>query len=667
MRGMWVLGVLGLALSACVTACGSDSSTASGGSGAAGGSAGSGGTGATGGGGGSSGTGALLDGDCDPLVPEYCSFPFPSNVWLKDDASTPTGKRVSFKSASLPKSRSGTETSVDSLNLSDGFSAGQALLAYLPFATTTGLPTPLDIERSTTLESPTLLIDAETGELMPHWSELDVGAKTADQQAFMIRPAVRLKDGTRYLVAIRHVLDKNDNEVAPSPAFKALRDGEASDEGSVELRRDLYADIFSRLATAGVDKSDLQLAWDFTTASVENNTARMLHMRDQALSEVGADGPMYTIDSSETDVNENVALRVEGKIEVPLFLDKPEAGGVMQLDANGLPQETGKASYPFVLIVPKSATVDNPATVMWYGHGLLGERYEAESFADLANLHNYAIVATDWSGMASDDVDNIVGIITGGDIGQFRSVPDRLQQGFLNALLATRMAGNRFSQDPLVMQNGKSLIKTDEKVYFGGSQGGIFGAVYMALSTDVTRGVLAVPGQSYNLLLDRSVNFDSFIALLRVTYPSQLDIQMALALVQMQWDRAEPNGYSHRVTTNPLPGTPEHQTLLLVSIGDHQVTTLGAHIMARAMGAKNFAPVNRSIFGLEEATGPFSGSGIIEYDFGLPPEPITNEPMREGADPHPRIREVPSAGDTLNNFLRTGVVNATCGPCGLSQ
>lgn len=625
MRVKWLVGALGLCLSACVVGCSSDdSSSGTGGSGAVGGAAGSAGTGGSAGAGGSggssgsSGSGALLDGDCDPLVPEYCSFPFPSNVWLKDDAGSPTGKRVNFKPASLPKSRSGTETSVDSLNRSDGFSAGTALMAYLPGATTAGLPTPLDIPRSITLDSPTLLIDAESGELVPHFSELDVGAKFPEDQAFMIRPAVRLKDGARYLVAIRNVLDSNGQAIAPSPAFKALRDDESSEEASVELRRELYGDIFQRLQDAGVERSDLQLAWDFTTASVENNTSRMLHMRDQALAEVGAQGPTYTIDDSQTDVDENVALRVEGKIQVPLFLDKPDAGGVMQLDSSGLPQKTGSAEYPFVLIVPRSATVDDPATVMWYGHGLLGERYEAESFADLANQYNYAIVATDWSGMASDDVDNIVGIITGGDMGQFRSVPDRLQQGFLNALLATRMVGNRFSKDPLVVQDGKSLIKSDEKVYFGGSQGGIFGAVYMALSTDVTRGVLAVPGQSYNLLLQRSVNFDSFIGLMRVTYPSQLDIQMALALVQMEWDRAEPNGYSHRATTNPLPGTPEHQTLLLVSIGDHQVTTLGAHIMARAMGAKNLAPVNRSVFGLEEATGPFSGSGMIEYDFGLP-------------------------------------------------
>src|SRR5690606_4918700 len=157
---------------------------------------------------------------------------------------------------------------------------------------------PLDLPRSITLESPTLLINAETGELMPHFSELDVGGPD-DKQAFMIRPVTRLLDGTRYFVAVRDVVDAEGRATQPSPAFKALRDGGASDEGSVELRRDSYADIFSKLEAAGVDKSSLQLAWDFTTASVENNTSRMLSMRDAALAEVGAEGPTYSIEDSQ--------------------------------------------------------------------------------------------------------------------------------------------------------------------------------------------------------------------------------------------------------------------------------------------------------------------------------------------------------------------------------
>ena len=39
---------------------------------------------------------SLLEGDCDPMVPSECGFPFPSNVWLVDDPTTKTGKRVAF-------------------------------------------------------------------------------------------------------------------------------------------------------------------------------------------------------------------------------------------------------------------------------------------------------------------------------------------------------------------------------------------------------------------------------------------------------------------------------------------------------------------------------------------------------------------------------------------
>ncbi len=674
---VWVLaGVLALG----GTACGgnnnsSSSSDASGGSagtdgGAGAGAGGTGTAGASGAGGaagsaGAGGSGPLLAGPCDPLVPGYCSFPFPSNVWLKSDPGTPTGKRVDLDAASLPVSANGTHTTPAPFDQSDGFSASEALLTVMPGATTTGLPTPVTIAHSLDIDSPTVIIDADTGEHIAHFSELDVAAaQKPDQQAFMIRPVVRLEDGHRYIVAIRNVLDAQGNPLPPSPAFKALRDGTPSTDPSVKNRRALYNDIFTRLEKAGVPRNNLQLAWDFTTASRENNTGRLLQMRDEALAQVGPDGPSYTIDSVENNVDANIAVRIEGKMTVPLYLDKPGPGASMMLDAQGHPVQNGTAQIPFLFLLPKSATPQNPATVMWYGHGLLGDRYEADSYRDLANLYNYAIIATDWSGMASDDQQNVVSIISGGDIGAFHTVVDRLQQGILDALLATRMAGGKLAQDPSLQLNGQPLVSSTDKVYFGGSQGGILGATYMALSTDVTRGVLAVPGQSYNLMLQRSVDFTQFFGLMNITYKSPLDIQMALDLAQMLWDRAEPSGYSHYIQTNMLPNTPSHSVLMLVAIGDHQVTTLAAHLLARSIGAKNLKPVNRTIWGIPEVDAPYKGSAMIEYDFGLPPEPITNVPMTAGQDPHAEIRTVPSAGQTLNDFLRTGVAEANCsGPC----
>lgn len=64
-----------------------------------------------------------------------------------------------------------------------------------------------------------------------------------------------------------------------------------------------------------------------------------------------------------------------------------------------------------------------------------------------------------------------------------------------------------------------SIVDPKLAFYRGDSQGGIFGATYMAISTDVTRGLLGETGAPYTLLLDRSVDFSGFKFLLKGSYP----------------------------------------------------------------------------------------------------------------------------------------------------
>lgn len=103
---------------------------------------------------------------------------------------------------------------------------------------------------------------------------------------------------------------------------------------------------------------------------------------------------------------------------------------------------------------------------------------------------------------------------------------------------------------------------------------------------------------------------------------------------------------------------------MLVAIGDHQVTTLAAHQLARTIGGvPNLGPLNRPVFGLEEGTSPVSGSAMIEYDFGVS-EPIANVPATEGDDPHSRIAEVGAAFETTAGFFADGtIVNHCDGAC----
>jgi hypothetical protein len=137
---------------------------------------------------------------------------------------------------------------------------------------------------------------------------------------------------------------------------------------------------------------------------------------------------------------------------------------------------------------------------------------------------------------------------------------------------------------------------------------------------------------------------------------------MTLGLVQMLWDRTEPNGYAPYINQNLLPGTQQHQILIHTAIGDHQVTPLGAHIIARGVQAKNVKPVNRTVWGIPDADPPITGgSALTEFSFGLPEVPQTNTPPTQGGDPHDWVRSLKEARDQSEKFLRSGTVDAACG------
>lgn len=599
--------------------------------------------------------------ECDPIDPDFCGYPFPSDVYTVADKTSATGRRLSLSSELLPTTNTGTKASPDVFNRRDGFTVHGSITAHLPGATTTGLPDPLHIADSLETTSPTVLLDVETGELVPHFSELDTHGAAGDPPALLVQPARPLAYGHRHIVAIRNVVDAGGVAIAPSPVFEALRDGLEHEDPSVEARRGLYADIFEHLDGVGVGSDDLQLAWDFTVASREDTNGSMLHMRDVGMAALPKDGPAFTITSVDEDYSAEIFRRVQGELEVPLFLDDAGPGGKLVLDDDGQPQQQGTAMYPFTIMVPYAAQT-NPTPGVLFGHGLFGSQVQVEAgdFQAFANSQGITLAAMDWIGMSSEDPALVAVLIGNGTLHEFATVPDRLQQSLLNFMVLGRALQTSLVADDAFRFEKAAMLDEENTYYYGGSQGGIMGASFMAISTEIERGVLAVPGQPYNLLLERSVDFDPFENVIKSSYPTQYDQRMVLALAQLLWDRAEPSGYSRHIQDDLLPGTPAHRVLIIDSIGDHQVSTLGAHVMARAIGAGNMGPLNREVWGLEEVESPFEGSAIVEHDFGLPPEPIENQPMREGDDPHGSLAGVPSAVQLVGEFLLTGTVTNYC-------
>lgn len=593
--------------------------------------------------------------DCDPLAPDYCAFPFPSNVYTVPDAAMATGRRVQ-----LPVSMYTADPDPEPWTWGDGFSPSGAVMTFMAGATATGLPGHEDLDASLAEASPTVLVDAETYERIAHFSELDWSAEDPTRRTLLIRPATRLAPGRRYLVAIRNVVDAEGTTLPASPAFAALRDGTPlPEEASVEARRVLYGDIFWRLGQAGVGRDDLQLAWDFHTASDENTTGWLLHMRDDAFATLGEDSPPYTIDVVDTEWNSaDFLYRLEGTMEVPLYLDSDSPVGARMVHGeDGMPVASGTLEVPFWMIVPRSAE-DAPAALVQHGHGLLGSGSQIEGghMRAMATTYNYVVFGVSWIGMADEDYLAIAAAVTSRAPGGLATMTDRLHQGSLNQLLAMRMASVGLANDPLLA----GLIDPTERYYYGISQGGILGGVYMGTTTEVERGVLDVLGQPYNLLLTRSVDFDDFFALLRGTYSDPRDIAYLLGTLQLMWDRVEPTGYSHRMVSDPLPGTPTHDVLMTAALGDHQVTTLGAHHMARSAGVGHLDTGIREIWGLPPVRDGQVGSALVEYDFGLPGDPVCNLPQTACDDPHGKLRQLPEARMQIDHFLRTGEVINTC-------
>ena len=123
----------------------------------------------------------------------------------------------------------------------------------------------------------------------------------------------------------------------------------------------------------------------------------------------------------------------------------------------------------------------------------------------MADEHNFIFCATDWAGMATEDVPNVATILT--DLSHFPTLADRVQQGMLNFLFLGRLMihpDGLSSQPAFQTDGGQPLLDTRRLFYDGNSQGGIIGGALTAVAPDFNRAALGVPGMNYSTLLTRS-------------------------------------------------------------------------------------------------------------------------------------------------------------------
>ncbi|MBI2898487.1 MAG: hypothetical protein HYY06_33355 [Deltaproteobacteria bacterium] len=612
---------------------------------------------------------------CNPLASDAdCLLPFPSDFFLVEDAAGQNGRRVELGDAALLKSPSGAPVRPPGRYPSDGFSPGTQILALFGTAVD---PAPLvfhtgDVAASLGDESPTVILDAATGERVLHFAEIDPRAEDDAKRALALRPLVRLRDQTRYVVAIRGLAAPDGAPITAPEGFRRIRDGQAEDDEILSPLAERYErEVFPVLELAGVDRAGLLLAWDFTTQSEQSVTGDMLAVRDDLVDRLGRAPPEVTVVEVADDVDDFIARRIAAEIEVPLYMESAEPGALLNRDEAGRVVANGTAQVPVTVLVPRSvALADEGATaprLLQFGHGFFGGRGEIDSsfVPEFADRFGFVVVAADWWGMSRADMTGLLDAIAT-DPSHALDFTDRVHQGMANFIaLAEAAAGPLRDLDE--MQIGRAADYDDAVYYYGISNGHILGGTYLALSPRIERGVLGSGGADYSFMMFRAHPFAAFLFVIEMFVPDPLDIQKFAALSQATFDRIDPITYAPHVLGDTYAGSPAGRRVLIqIGVGDSEVPNLASHLHARALGIPLLAPAPRQVAALEEVPAPLDGSAMVEFDFGVDPLPgIEAVPPEETNPVHEAVRRLDASMRQVDAFLRPdGRIEATCeGPC----
>lgn len=618
---------------------------------------------------------------CNPIAFDHdCMLPYPSDYFLVEDAAMPSGKRVALTEAAKPKTITDTSFDFTADNPIDGFSTHQPIMAFFSGGVTAeGVVFHSDDPLSSLKpDSKVLLIDTETGKAVPAWGEVDLNADNLSERAFIVRPFSKLDYKKRYIVALQGLLSANEDgssgPLAQAPqGFARIRDKQTAGDIVLDpIAKRYEKDIFPALAAFGVSRDKLQLAWDFTTGSEEHLTRDLLFMRDEIIAKFEAAPPKVTVTKAiENTVaeNENIWLRIEGTMTVPLFLENDKLGAKLVRDASGHIKQNGEAEVTFTLQVPHSANPADanfePMRILEYGHGAFGlqEEINYSFMRGYTNQEKYIAAAVDWWGMTEQDRNTVIEKGLSDQSHMFDFV-DRLHQGVVNFIALSYALKGPIAELPELQRFGKTLYNPDKLYYYGISQGAIFGVTMLSLNPILDRGALGVGGGPYSLNMGRSGSFVPFVALLKGPLQSALTMSKLVMMSQNRWDRVDPMTYAPHLLTDPYPKSPAKRFILMQNaIGDHLVNNLSSDLVSRASGIKMLEGASAPIWGIDMVAGP-AESALVNVDFKLTELPgvYCKLPSPDQTpEVHEEVRRNAKVKAQLNAFFQpNGMITNTC-------
>jgi len=488
-------------------------------------------------------------------------------------------------------------------------------------------------------------------------------------------PGFPLRPATRYVAVVTDGIRGADGgDVTPAPALREVLDLDPASGPTATLRDAVTADV-ATLEESGVPREQVVHFTSFTTG---DPTAELMAVADHVA--VGTAAPDFDDDAWSVDQRTNYVEYTgrfgpnpnyqKGSLPFAAFGD----GGGFNFDASGSPEVVDTFDLRFSLSVPRNCTQPEAGyPIVLYAHGTGGGWRSYLSYASTLAERCIAVMGVDqiFHGDRPGAPDNITDTqllffnfqnVEAGRTNGRQSAIDEVQRA--------RLFTEQQATIPASVSHDGEEIRFDPNrvMFFGHSQGGLNGPLFLAASNSARGGVLSGSSSVLSItLLEKTEPSPSVAGAVRLLLGltgsdgEEFDIfHPGIMLAQSLVDAIDPIHYARYLVPEPREGFASKSILITEGIapdgsGDNFSPPAGIEAQAVAMGLPLVEPAVLPIpqlgWGATSTSIP-SGGLTGNVGRGARTGALIQYAPPEGEDGHFVVFDVPEARSQVAGFLQ---------------
>ncbi len=601
------------------------------------------------------------------MSPNQRNAPFPSVLFLDEDASAPTGYRVNIEghvTNYIDEVMDAVYFMLKGMNELDGFSVAAPVWFPLSDPPNQGqFPDHTDASIDDSVYCVVLEDDSHPHHGEIHALDVDYLSGWKLIQAYPHRP---FYENTTYACIVRAVLTTTETETyLPSNHFNYVMneqpDPTHEDYELLEPVRLKFAPYFDELFDQyDLTPEDIGCATFFHT---QWTTHDLLSMRQQVENLAISDPPQVGIWERIDNAQENVDSVWETTYDAPSWLHD----GKFAYDANGDPVSAEDVQIVLRLTIPSPGATDYepPYPVAIFGHGINASRTQSTRLAEQFAGWGIAAAAIDWiyhgaRAQAPPGLpDWLVSALQSVQFINFLDpikMRDNFKQGVVDMIWLKHLIRGLSELDLAPHETGgNSLPDLDtEHIFFSSmSLGSIHGGILAAMEPDLDAYLLNVGASDFRSIALGGEIGDILATIfwildLIIPVPLQDDIFIAFELFRNIIDAGDPYSYARYVLDEPVIGDgPRTNILHQMAAYDATLGGIASAKMAWSMNLTQLSPYVFIIDDLAVADMPFNGPASFQFDTDYHNLLVSNNELFDAAHLQ--------AGTFLRTAYETGV------------